>query len=68
MNGKQERIDDRKSWDLSNWGLNKEDIQQTQNVISQKHNALSTDTIENQTQNGSVTKNNNDKDQDFSKD
>lgn len=68
MNGKQERTDDRKSWDLSNWGLNKEDIQQTQDMISKQHIALSTDTIENQTQNGSVEKKNNDKNQDFSKD
>lgn len=60
MNGKQERIDDRKSWDLSNWGLNKEYIQQTQNVISQKHNALSTDTIENETQNDIVEIDSND--------
>lgn len=51
MNGQGERIDDKKSWDLSNWGLNKEDIQQTQNEISQEHNALSRDTIENETQN-----------------
>jgi len=60
MNGKQERTDDRKSWELSNWGLNKEDIQQTQNVISQKHNVLSTDTIENETQNDIVEKDSND--------
>lgn len=68
MNGEKERIDDRKSWDVSNWGVTKEDIQQTQNEISQKHNALSIDTIENETQNDTVAKDNNDKDQDFSKD
>lgn len=50
MNGEGKKIDDKKSWDLSNWGVNKEDMQQTQNEISQKHNALSTDTIENNTQ------------------
>ena len=50
MNGQGEKIDDKKSWDLSNWGVNKEDMQQTQNKISQKHNELSTDTIENETQ------------------
>ena len=59
MNGKQERIDDRKSWDLSNWGLNKEDIQQTQDRVSKQHIALSNDI---------VAKDSNDKDQDFSKD
>lgn len=59
MNGKQERTDDRKSWDLSNWGLNKEDIQHTQDEVSKQHIALSNDI---------VAKDNNDKDQDFSKD
>lgn len=61
MNGKQERTDDRKSWDLSNWGLNKEDIQHTQDEVSKQHIALSTDKIEPQTQNGSVAKKKNDK-------
>lgn len=51
MNGKQERTDDKKSWDLSNWGIKKEEIQQTQDEILQKHNELSTDTIQNETQN-----------------
>ena len=60
MSGEKERIDDKKSWDLSNWGLNKEDIQQAQNVTSQKHNELSTDTIENETQNDIVEKDSND--------
>lgn len=68
MNGKKERLEETKSWDLSNWGLNKEDIQQTQDMISKQHIALSTDTIENQTQNDIVIKDNNDKDQDFSRD
>ena len=50
MNGQGERKDDKKSWDLSNWGVNKEDMQQTQNEISQKHNELSRDTIGIETQ------------------
>ena len=54
MNGKKEIVEHTKSWDLSNWGLNKENIQQTQDVISQKHNELSTDTIQNETQNDIV--------------
>lgn len=60
MNGKQERTDGRKSWDLSNWGLNKEDIQQTQGGISQKHNELGTDTIQNETQSNNVEIDSND--------
>ena len=59
MNGEKERIDDKKSWDLSNWGLNKEDMQQTQNDISQEHNVLSRDTIENETQNDILKKDSN---------
>ena len=50
MNGKQERTDDKKSWDVSNWGLNKEDMQQTQEDIAKIHNELGRDTIENETQ------------------
>ncbi len=51
MNGKKEETDEKKPWDVSNWGLNKEDIWQSQDMISQKHNALSTDKMENETQN-----------------
>lgn len=47
MNGENEKIDDKKSWDLSNWGLNKEDVQQAQNLTLQKQNELSTDMIKN---------------------
>lgn len=57
MNGKQERIDDKKPWDLSNWGLNKEDIQQTQNAISQNQNELSTDKNETQNDIGEIDSN-----------
>lgn len=60
MNGEGEKTDDRKPWDLSNWGLNKEEIQQTQDNIAQAHNELGTDTIENDTQNGIDEIDNND--------
>lgn len=46
----EEKPEDRKSWDVSNWGLNIEDIQQNQNAISQEHNQSSKDTHQNKTQ------------------
>ena len=54
VNGNEEKIDGTKSWDVSNWGLNKEEIQQTQNEISQKNNGLSTDKNEIETLNDIV--------------
>ena len=51
MNGKKERTDEKKSWDISNWGLSKEDIQQAQDTISQEHsNGLDTDIPEHETE------------------
>ena len=38
--GKEEKT---KSWDVSNWGLDKQWVQNAQNRISQEHNALSED-------------------------
>ena len=53
MNGEQERKDeDKKSWEVENWNLNKGDIQQAQAETARKHNEMSTDTIQNEPQNG----------------
>lgn len=61
MNGKKGKVEEAKPWDLPNWGLNKENIQQSQEAISKQHATLSNDTIENQTQKGVTTKDDNDK-------
>ena len=51
MNGKREKTDVKKPWDISNWGLKKEEVQQAQDEVAQEHSSeLTTGTTEHETE------------------